>query len=78
MGATCIGKGKKSETKKIDNKSNTVSSEMHSNEEVILHHSKEIRLPVITLSSYKHYPILTHAEKLYRSEFKLEKEYRYQ
>lgn len=78
MGATCVGKGKKTQTKKIDNKSNTVSSEMQSNEEVILHNSKEIRLPIITLLPYKHYDNFIHHERFKQSEFRLDKEYRYQ
>jgi len=40
MGTSCIGKQRKQELKKAENKSNTLSSEMHSHEEIELHKPK--------------------------------------
>lgn len=79
MGASCVGKGQRPEPRKSDNKSNTLSSEMQSNEDVLLQHSKEIRLPVLTLTPHR--PLLLPmpaAFKLPSEKPHFQKEYRYQ
>lgn len=78
MGASCVGKANKHEPKKTDSKSNTVSSEVHSSEDVELHPSKQIKLPLLVLSQYKHNLHPMPADfKIFLEQLRIEKEYRY-
>jgi hypothetical protein len=52
---------------------------MQSSEEIVLHRSKEIRLPIISLLPYRRERYLMPLDfKIYREQLKFEKEYRYQ
>lgn len=79
MGASCVGKGHRPEPKKSDNKSNTLSSEMQSSEDIVLHSSKNIRLPSLTLTAHR--PVLYPMPLGFRvppEKQAFHKEYRYQ
>ena len=78
MGASCVGKANRHEPKKADSKSNTVSSEVQSSEEIELHPSKQIQLPLITLSQYQRsqHPMPVDF-KIFTDQLRIEKEYRY-
>lgn len=78
MGASCVGKANKPEPKKTDSKSNTVSSEVHSSEDVELRPSKPIQLPLLKLSQYQHGHHPMPADfKIFLEQLRIDKEYRY-
>lgn len=59
MGVSCVGKVRKYEQKKVENKSNTLSSEMHSQEEAML---QKPLPPVPALTPLRHHPALRLAQ----------------
>jgi hypothetical protein len=73
-----VGKGQRPEPRKPDNKSNTLSSEVHSSEEVGLQPPKQVALPTLLLASHR--PALRPMPASFRPprHHSFHREYRYQ